>query len=217
MSFKKTVVMRKQIFTVILIVIAAISSCTKENHPPANIISEFPNEIGNHWRYLYTWGFAIIQRDTIDVEIVGTRAMPNGQTAKVWAYKYSYNNYPIRYDTNFVVVDSQVVKIYLYGYGSYYEKKRYKLPLTVGNIWTIPQNYKDTTWVLGNNAVTVPAGTFANSYKLRHERKYIVNSWTNNDVWLSPQVGVVKFFQEEYNLGGVGGNGLWELISYTVQ
>jgi hypothetical protein len=209
--------MRKLSPFIILISVVLVSSCKKENNPPANIISEFPNEVGDHWRYLYTWGIATVHLDTIDVDIVGTRTITGGQTAKVWAYKYKFNNYPMVHDTGYVIVDSQLVKIYLYAYGSYYERKRYKLPVTVGDIWTIPQNYKDTTWVLGNHAVTVPAGTFPNTYALRQERKYIVNSWTNNDIYLSPQVGLVKFDQSEYSLGDVLGNGLWELISYTVQ
>jgi hypothetical protein len=210
--------MRKKLVIIFLISMAAFFSCKKENNSPDNIISEFPNEIGNHWRYLYTWNSVNVQRDTIDVDITGTRILPSGQLAKVWAYKFKYNNYPMANDTSYVVVDSQLVKVYLHSYGSiYYEKKRYKLPLTVGNLWTIPTNYKDTTWVLGNYAVTVPSGTFANTYELRQERKPIVNSWTNNGMWLSPQVGLVKFYQEEYNLGGVRGNGLWELINYSVQ
>jgi hypothetical protein len=210
--------MGKYLLVITLIFTAAISSCKKENNPTENIISEFPNEIGNHWRYLYTWNTANVQRDTIDVDIVGTRLMPSGQTAKVWAYKVQSNTYPVLSDTNYVVIDSQLVKIYLKSYGStYYEKKRYKLPLTVGNLWTIPTNYKDTTWVLGNYAVTVPGGLFKNTYQLRQERKPFINSWTNNDMWISPQVGLVKFYQAEYNLGGVFGNGLWELINYNVQ
>ncbi|MEO6540089.1 MAG: hypothetical protein ABIN74_03815, partial [Ferruginibacter sp.] len=108
--------MRKQILIVILVSVAAISSCRKENDPPQNIISEFPNEIGNHWRYLYTWGTAIVHQDTIDVDIVGTRAMPNGQTAKVWVYKVQSNSYPALIDTNYVIVDSQLVKVYLRSY-----------------------------------------------------------------------------------------------------
>jgi hypothetical protein len=210
--------MGKYLLVIILISMAAIPSCRKDNNSPANIISEFPNEIGNHWRYLYTWNTAIVQKDTIDVDIVGTRLLPSGQIAKVWAYKVQSNTYTVLNDTNYVVTDSQQVKVYLRSYGSvYYEKKRYKLPLTVGNQWTIPTNYKDTTWVLGNTSITVPGGIFANTYQLRQERKPFINSWTNNDIWLSPQVGLVKFYQEEYNLGGVFGNGLWELISYTVQ
>jgi len=208
--------MRKLSPFIIVISLAFLSSCRIENNPVANIISEFPNEIGNHWRYLYTWGVVNIHLDTIDVDIVGTRTITGGQVAKVWAYKYKSNT-SIVHDTSYVVVDSQLVKIYFYQYGSYYERRRYKLPVTVGSVWTIPQNLRDTTWVLGNYAVTVPAGTFANTYELRHERKPIVNTWTNNKIWFSPQVGVVKFNQFEYDLGPVLGNDLWELISYTVQ
>jgi hypothetical protein len=93
---------------------------------------------------------------------------------------------------------------------------RYKLPVTAGDMWTIPQNYKDSTWVLGNYTVTVPGGTFKNTCELKKERGYIVNSWTNNKIWFSPQVGVVKFEQSEYSLGPVLGNGLWELLNYTL-
>jgi hypothetical protein len=207
--------MRKQAIFIILISLVAIYSCRNENIPPANIISEFPNEIGDHWRYLYTWGIATVHLDTIDVDIVGTRTITGGQAAKVWEYKYKFNNSTVR-DTSYVVVDSQLVKIYFYQYGAYYERKRYKLPLTVGSVWTIPQNYRDTTWVLGNYAVTVAAGTFANTYELRHEQKPFLNTWTNNKIWFSPQVGVIKFDQFQYDFVPVLGNDLWELISYTV-
>jgi len=205
--------MRMQILIVILVSAAVISSCRKGNNPPENIISEFPNEVGNHWHYLYT----TTQSNTIDVDIVGTRILPGGQTAKVWAYKYNFSIYPMRTDTSYVVVDSQLVKIYKLYYGSYYERMRYKLPVTVGDMWTLspPDSYKDTTWVLGKYPVTVPAGTFE-TYELKKERGYIVNSWTNNKIWFSPKVGVIKFEQSEYSLGPVLGNGLWELIDYTV-
>ncbi len=204
--------MRKQIIIIILISSATISSCRKENNTPQHIISDFPNEVGDHWHYLYT----TTQPNNIDVDIVGTRIMPGGKTAKVWAYKYNFSNYPMVTDTSFVVVDSQLVKIYKFYYGSYYERVRYKLPVTVGDMWTIPQNYKDSTWVLNNNPVTVPAGTFENTYELKQERGYIVNSWTNNKIWFLPGVGLIKFDQWEYSLGPVLGNGLWELINYTV-
>ena len=207
--------MGKHLLIIILVSIVAISSCKKDSDPPVNIISEFPNEIGDHWRYLYTWGIATTHRDTIDVDIVGTRTITGGQTAKVWAYRYQFNNYPNAYDTSYVVVDS-LVKIYFYQYGAYYERKRYKLPFTVGSVWTIPQNYRDTTWVLGNYAVTVPAGTFLNTYELKHEQKPFLNTWTNNQIWFSPQVGVVKYNQFQYNFVPLPGNDLWELISYTV-
>lgn len=205
----------RRLLVIGLIAMTIISSCQKQVDSPANVISEFPNEVGNHWRYLYTR--AVNQQDTIDVDIVGTHVLPNGQAAKVWAYKFQFSNYPITRDTSYVVADSQVVKIYLYAYGSYYETMRYQLPLSVGEMWTIPQNFKDSTWVLGNYPVTVPGGTFRNTFELKKERDYVLNSWTNNKIWFSPQVGLIKFDQSEFSLGPVTGNGLWELLEYSLQ
>lgn len=202
----------KKAFIILLFFIAA---CKKHKEQPA-ILSDFPNEIGDHWRYRYIYSPS--QIFYLDVDIIGTRIMPDGQSAKIWLYKYlSYT------DTTFVVSDGQVAKIYGNIYYSipppYYEIMHYSFPLQVGTVYAypVPAFYRDTSKVLENLSLTVPAGTFNNTFKISKTRGYIVNSWTNDTIWFAPTVGMIKSRIGEYNLGPAAFNGIWELTEYSLK
>ena len=75
----------------------------------------------------------------------------------------------------------------------------------------------DTTKVLANSTLTVPAGTFENTFELSKKRNYVVNAWTNNQIWFTPTVGMTKLNQGEFNLGPVIGNGIWQLANYSLK
>lgn len=189
-------------------------SCQRELHfpevPVVTVFDDFPNEVGNHWRYTINTqpGYS----EFIDVDIIGTKVLPGGQSSNVWIYKFSAAT-----DTNYVVEDSPFVKIYEYRLPVYYEKMRYKLPLQVGDNWIIPQNYQDSTKVLASRSVTVPAGTFDGSFEILKTRVPVVNSWVHDSIWFKPKVGVVKLNQFEFSLGPVIGNGIWQLMEYTLK
>jgi hypothetical protein len=202
----------KNVFLILLFLVAA---CKKKQEPPSALLPDFPNEIGDHWRYRYNPGSGPFIY--IDVDIVGTRIMPDGQSAKIWLYKYlSYT------DTTFVVSDGQVAKIYGNIYSSipppYYEIMHYSFPLQVGTIYAypVPAYYRDTSKVLENSPLTVPAGTFNNTFKISKTREYIVNSWTSDTIWFAPTVGMIKSKIGEYDLGPAALNGIWELTEYSL-
>lgn len=71
--------------------------------------------------------------------------------------------------------------------------------------------------VLTNSTITVPAGIFENTFELSKKRGYVVNAWTNNQVWFTPYTGMTKLNQGEFNLGPVIGNGIWQLANYSLK
>ena len=198
------------------VLLLSILSCRKSNTSGPS--STFPNTIGDHWRYNYTPTPTFPPTPGyIDVDIVGEGVLPDGELAKIWAYKIlSYT------DTTYVVADEQVVKIFdkpCPGCTLYmpYERMRYQLPLQTGNFWYTNARFGDTTRVLAEYAVTVPAGSFENTFELLKKQNYVTNSWENNQVWFSPTIGLVKLNQVEWSIGPLLGNGLWELESYSLK
>lgn len=192
-----------------------LTSCNKSTSPNTPSSSIFPNNVGNHWHYKYTDNSQNISY--IDVDIVGTRVLPNGQTAAVWVYKIlSY--------TDTVIVTSNTDSTIIYeNYcttcpaQTLYAKMKYYFPMQTGNIWFSNVLWGDTTKIINNNSVTVPAGTFNNTFQISKKVGYVVNTKTNNQIWFTQNVGITKLNQNEYNLGPVAGNGIWELESYTVK
>ena len=77
--------------------------------------------------------------------------------------------------------------------------------------------YGDSAKVLNKVNVNVPGGTFNDVFQLSKVRGYIVNTWAKDTIYFKEQIGLVKFSQNEFDLGPVMGNGVWELESYHIQ
>lgn len=202
----------KQCFLISVLIFFTFSSCKKEVVTSAS--AEFPNTVGNHWRYQYTVSGQ--PSSYIDVNIIGQATLPDGQNAKIWVYKIlSYT------DTAYVVSNGQTITFYnkpclTCTVKMPFERMRYILPMQTGNIWFTNAPYGDTTKVLTLSTLTIPAGVFENTYELSKKRGNVTNSWTSNQIWFTPNVGLTKLIQGEFNLGPTIGNGLWELISYSL-
>lgn len=195
--------------------VIGIYSCKKDN--PGLVFSSktFPNDIGDHWRYKYTYNGQ--NNSYIDVDIINQKTLPNGQSALVWVYKILSNT-----DTVLVTSNNDSTIIYenfcsTCPNPTLYVRMKYFFPLQTGNIWFGDFIWGDTTKVLNNNSLTVPAGTYTNTFELSKKIGYVVNSVTKNEIWFTPNVGLTKLNQYELNLGPVLGNGLWELDNYLVK
>jgi hypothetical protein len=200
-----------------------ITSCSQENNPPSNGQSNtfsnqmFPNSVGNEWVYQYNDG--LDSNQYIYVDIVGTTTLPGGQNATVWTSTLKYGtNQEFLLDSSYVVVDDQKAVFYappcLTCIPSVIEEKeRYVFPLQVNKRWFTDKVYGDTTKVLEEGSITVPAGTFDNTFKLSRTIGYVNNSFTKDTTWLTPNVGMIKYYQDHYSLGPIPGNGVWELAS----
>gem|GEM_PF-2068111 len=185
-------------------------------------ITTFPNQVGDHWVYKYSpSGSPAADTGTIQVDIVGQTLLPDGEPAKIWVTKYSNApNYP---DTTLVVDSASTVKIYFNNICPNCtnkmpdEWKRYNFPLQVSDEWPYAGYYHDTTKVLAELNLQVPAGNFPNTFQLSRTVGYATNSYIKDTIFITPAVGVTKCFQKEFNLGPVPGNGLWELASYQLK
>lgn len=200
-----------------------IASCTKENNKTRNTSSNqiFPYAVGNHWVYKYNDGHSNSEQ-YINVDIVGTTIL-QGQNATIWTSTLQEaSNVKYLLDSSYVVADNQKAIFYAPPCLTctpqpLYEKRRFVFPLQVGNFWFTNTFFGDTTKVLNENSLTVPAGTFKNTFQLSKTIGYVTNSFTKDSIWLTPNVGVTKYYQDKYSLGPVPGNGTWELANYSLK
>lgn len=198
-------------------------SCTKENNQPQNTSSNqvFPNGVGNHWVYKYEDGNSNGER-YIYVDIVGVTTI-QVESATIWTSTLQdASNTKYLIDSSYVVVNDEKAVFYAPPCLTctpqpLYEKRRYVFPLQVGNFWFTDKFFGDTTKVLNEKSLTVPAGTFQNTFQLSKTVGYVTNSFTRDSIWLTPNIGMTKYYQDEYSLGPFPGNGTWELITYNLK
>jgi len=176
----------------------------------------FPNEVGYHWTYRWLNDATV---GTIEVKIVDSKPLSGGQEAKVWRYTYN-NGSNIYIDTLWVISTNNEVSIYnnfcLSDSSQMpYERLHYFFPLENGRQWftNVPQG--DTTKVLNHETVSVPAGTFDDVYRISKDVGYATNAGVNDTLYFKEHIGLVKFFQHDFQLGPVLGNGVWELTDYN--
>jgi len=177
----------------------------------------FPDQVGDNWTYRLTG----MNDGTIQVIIVGGGKLPNGDSANLWQYTYHFTNVTF-IDTVWVTITGNDVSIFDNPCSTCsnmmpYERMYYVLPLIKGNSWHTNVTYGDTTRVLKQLTVNVPSGTFNDVFQLSKIRGHIVNTWTNDTIYFKEHIGLVKFSQNEFSLGPVLGNGVWELESYHIQ
>jgi hypothetical protein len=180
----------------------------------------FPNQIGDHWVYKYSpSGNPAADTGTVQVDIVGQITLPDGEMAKIWVMNYS--NFPDYSDTSLVVDSASTVKIYFNNICPFCtnkmpaERRRYNFPLQVSDEWIY--NLNDTTRVLDELSLQVPAGNFPNTFQLSKTVGYATESFTRDTIFITSAVGITKYFQDEFNQGPLPGNGFWELSSYQLK
>jgi hypothetical protein len=207
-------------FVPLLLSVSLMIACHKSSGPTSN--AAFPNQIGDGWVYRYSLsGGPSADTGTILVDIVGQTILPDGEQAKIWVTKYSNApNYP---DTTLVVDSASTVKIYFNNICPNCtdkmpgEWKRYNFPLQVSDEWIYSDYYHDTTKVLDEVSLQVPAGNFPSTFQLSRTVGYVTNSYIKDTIFITPAVGITKYLQNEFSLGPLPGNGLWELASYQLK
>ena len=205
-------------YCLLLLLVGLTIACHKSAVPASNMV--FPNQVGDQWVYKYSLsGNPAADTGTIQVDVVGQTVLPDGESAKIWVTNYSNaSNYP---DTSLVVDSSSTVKIYFNNICPNCtdkmpeEWKRYNFPLQVSDEWIY--NLNDTTTVLNELSLQVPAGNFPNTFQLSRTVGYVTNSFIRDTIFITPAVGITKYFQYEFSLGPLSGNGLWELTSYRLK
>jgi len=178
--------------------------------------------VGNHWVYKYDDADGN-GKQFIIIDIVGRTTIQSGISATIWTTTLQdASNQKYLIDSSYVVVDNERAVFYAPPCLTctpqpLYEKRRYVFPLQVGNLWYTHEFFGDTTKVLNENSLIVPAGTFKNTFQLSKTIGYITNSFTKDSIWLTPNIGMTKYYQNEYSLGPYPGNGTWELATYNLK
>lgn len=204
--------MKTIILLLLFLLVIMNISCEKDDNQQ---VDYFPNKIGYQWTYLLTDNHI----DTIKVKVVAQGILPNGASANIWEYTYKSTSQTY-IDTIWVSHINNDVRIYdnpsrFYTDQMPFERLHYILPLSVGKSWFTNVPYGDTTKVLNQESVSVPVGSFTNVFRISKVRGYVTNSWTNDTIYFKEQIGLIKLNQNEFSLGPMIGNGIWELINYN--
>jgi hypothetical protein len=202
------------------LIVFFIVSCNKDRNNALDTV--FPDKIGDQWIYKFTNGNSS-SRQFIYVDIAGSSTLPDGRAAMIWntSLHDSLNNISL-IGTEFVVANNEDIIFYEAPCQGCpdpvaLERRRYKFPLRVKNEWFTSSIFGDTTKVLSWGNITVPGGTFPNTFLLFKNIGYVTNSYTRDSIWLTPGIGMTRFYQNEFILGLLPGNGVWELDSYTIK
>lgn len=192
-----------------LFLLGLLLSCNKHT-PEQNTPYDkyFANNVGNYWEYdVYDSSSVRVHSDyprayTVKVIISGIQKLVDGKDATVWEYQYPWGN-----DTNYVRLVGDTVKIFDRVYSRSIEdlnfpRQIFLLPFEISKRWDGKLLYIDTSRVIRQEDVTVPAQTFTNCFDLF--RHYLgPNLEYNDSYWFKPNIGMVKIYLHEYNLGPV--------------
>ncbi|MDR3651784.1 MAG: hypothetical protein P4L34_02290 [Paludibacter sp.] len=164
-------------------------------------VDYFPNSVGYYWFY-NVFDSVLNKSEPLRVSIVDNRTI-NGANSAVWLL--SYTN---RTDTFFV---SQSKDTIIFNSNSFI-KRIYVVPFSLNQIWNESYFSTNNSKVISIEDVTVPAGSFNDTYVIeRNIRSF--NYSLYEKIYFKPQIGIVKLYTKEYNLGPVQIK-TWELKSF---
>jgi hypothetical protein len=176
---------------------------------------QFPNRIGDHWRYRRMEQSN--KASYLDVDVIDSMKLPNGEIAHIWVY-----HYPDGTDTNYVNSQNGEVKIY----SSYFnycnpctgimplEKMEFSFPLSVGKTWFVDREFGDTIKVIGHIDLKLNNKSYSDTYILTSKRNKSVRigNYLNRDtIFFTPYVGVTKYIKRDNRSGSLYQNGTWVL------
>lgn len=203
--------------TTILLSALLVSSCDKDKTPldtmPANKSASeyFPNKVGDKWIY-NVYDSVKVRMDEVSVEITGTTTMPKGEVANVWIYKY-----PEKTDTNFVFQSGDTVKFIRasdLNPDYYVIRKKYIIPLSVGNSWTNLFLY-DSIHIIKETSLLVNNLKFDSTYFLIDKGRTF-NYFIYAEEYFKPTIGIVQLSKYEYDFF-IPENKVWYLKEYFLK
>lgn len=213
----KTMACRK-FSAIILILSISLFSCSETTpvdiEPPGQSTGPIPLEIGVLWIY-EVHDSLTESTDTIQVTIVDTLTMGNGTSVSVW--EYTRGGITTTRYVGFIgdtlafyddLLDSRPSEYFVY-------------PLTLGAKWVGPNAHLDTSWVTDSGLVSVPAGDFDNSVRIKRRWDFDFEGGGNRCfTWIAPGVGIVfRHLHSQYSDGTekyVTKNEVWKLLNFGV-
>ncbi len=195
-------------YIIFILALSTVFLCCKKNTDTIkgqNASEYFPNSEGDYWKYKYVDSLAN-STSYVEVKVVGSTIILNGQTAKVWTFKFTGHT-----DTNYVYKTGDTVKflnIYMNVINTYV------IPLVVNNKWENAFLF-DSIKVLQQDTLFINKNSFTNSFLL-NEKAGGPNYHLNRDEWFCPYVGMLTKKRTEFNLGPAD-NSYWEIEEYNLK
>jgi hypothetical protein len=166
-------------------------------------LSNFPDTVGDYWNYSV---FDSLSFHIYNVNVSITQQVPQlVGTTNEWVTAGG----PFG-DTSYAYTSSDEIDFYNNNDFTY-PSSTFIFPLEPGLGWGTSI---DTSYVLGIETVSVPAGNFDNAYHIVRNA-YSFNYILNVDYWIVPNVGIVKKHKYERDLSVIEASN-WQLESYNV-
>lgn len=178
----------------LLLILAALTGCMKQNDCPVLSSEYFPNRVGNWWIYNRFDSLAM-ERTSLKVEIVSDSLFKDGEEYKVWVFSKSN-----LYDTLFVRATAD--SVLFYRYSDAFPTEVMLIPVWTGQSWTHPFFFRDSTRVLSRDTLLVNQMVFPDSYRI-HRRLFAFNDYLTDDRWFVPYLGIVKLENWHYLFGWI--------------
>lgn len=180
--------------------ISVFTGCKKDNITKES--PDFPMSVGSYWKY-QMYDSLQHKYDTIAIKVVSSTIKSN-KTVFIWQFSDNKNSIS---DSLYVVSSSNSVSFYKDSSLTNL-KWQYKLPLKVGESWTINEN--DNYKVMSNEKVDV----YSSSFKLSSDLQSF-NYTLKETTWIVDNIGIVMMNIYEFNLGPTK-NQTWHLLSYHI-
>lgn len=164
-------------------------------------IDYFPNSVGYKWVY-NIFDSVLNKSEIYRVYIIDNRTI-NGLNTKVWLLGNATKT-----DTFFV---SQSKDTIVFNSNSSV-KRIYVVPFSLNQVWDESYFSTSNSKVISIENVTVAAGTFNETYVIERNIKSF-NYSLYEKIYFKPEIGIVKLYSREYNLGSVQTK-TWELKSF---
>jgi hypothetical protein len=178
----------------LIIIAITLTGCLKKNDCPVMSSEYFPNRVGNWWIY-NRFDSLSMERTSLRVEIMGDSLFKDGKNYKVWVFNKSN-----LYDTLFVRTTADSVLFFRYPDG--FPMEVMLKPVWVGQSWTHPFFFRDSTRVLAKDTLVVNQIVFPDSYRIRR-RLFAFNDYMTDDRWFVPYLGIVKLENWHYLFGWI--------------
>ncbi|RWZ88123.1 MAG: hypothetical protein EO766_09015 [Hydrotalea sp. AMD] len=210
----------KQSKTMLLIFPALMllfASCHKDTIKPNKEATEyFPNTVGNYWEYEVYDSSQIRDHPNfprqynVKIRITGITKLVDNKDATVWNYEYPWGN-----EINYYRIENDTIKVYdtvRAGGVAYipFPNIVFIQPFFNGQEWKSNALWTDSFYVKKDTIEP-----FKNVFQIR--RKYIgQQTYYHTIYWFSPQVGFVKIYRDEINMG-IRTSEIWTLKSYQLK
>lgn len=166
--------------------IASLAGCGQGGGSASYLVSYFPNTDGYKWTYNYLIGGLT----GVEIHTFNGTTSYSGLTLQNLKTEIFIASSGATVETLMLLTTENLKTYGTASSPTTQTETSYVFPLVVGNTWT--HHTGATATVVSKETVIVPAGTFADCYRVK-----VIDGTTTSESWLANNVGIVKI-QNQY-------------------